>query len=94
MHQNHGLPTEPERSGRLPMLAVLWDELAGMHNCESFRREFQLELEHLDRFRNDYPKVSLRVLISILEATVIDAFRERFQREAIQMLRARLSRSN
>ncbi|MDB6134688.1 MAG: hypothetical protein JWM59_2931 [Verrucomicrobiales bacterium] len=76
------------------MLALLWDELAGSHNCGSFRQEFRSELEHLNRFRNDYPEASPGVLISILEARVIDAFRERFPREAILALRARLNCSN
>lgn len=94
MQRNQELPIETEQGGRLPMLAVLWDELAGIHNCASFRREFQPELEHLNRFRTDYPGVPPRVLIGMLEATVIDAFREKFPRDGIQALRARLNRSN
>ncbi|MDB6131950.1 MAG: hypothetical protein JWM59_193 [Verrucomicrobiales bacterium] len=94
MQLNHGLETDLEHGGSLPVLALLWDELAGSHNCGSFRQEFRSELEHLDRFQNDYPEIPARVLTGILEARVIDAFRKRFRREAMLALRARLNRSN
>ncbi|MDB6135219.1 MAG: hypothetical protein JWM59_3462 [Verrucomicrobiales bacterium] len=76
------------------MLAVLWDELADIHNCESFRQEFRPELEHLNRFQSDYPEVPPGLLISLLEKKVIDAFRERFPRNGILALRARLNCAN
>ncbi|MDB6132638.1 MAG: hypothetical protein JWM59_881 [Verrucomicrobiales bacterium] len=94
MQLNQGLDTDLEHGGSLPVLALLWDELAGSHNYGSFRQEFRSELEHLDRFQNDYPEIPARVLTGILEARVIDAFRERFPREAILALRARLNCSN
>ncbi|MDB6133053.1 MAG: hypothetical protein JWM59_1296 [Verrucomicrobiales bacterium] len=94
MQLNQGLDTDLEHGGSLPVLALLWDELAGSHNCGSFRQEFRPELEHLDRFRKDYPEIPAKLLISLLEKKVIDAIRERFPREGILALRARLNRSN
>ena len=76
------------------MLASLWDELADSHNGARFAEEFRTDLEHLSRFQNEFPKAPPIVLITLLEKKVIKAFREKFSREGIQALRARLNRSN
>ncbi|RYD30400.1 MAG: hypothetical protein EOP86_20050 [Verrucomicrobiaceae bacterium] len=94
MRHNHGLITDQRRGGRLRVLASLWDELAGSHNCAIFEEEFQADLEHLSRFQNEFPEASSTVLITLLERKVINAFRDKFSREGIQALRARLNHSN
>lgn len=94
MQQNRGSRTEFEEGTRLCMLAFLWDELAGRHNCRMFRQEFQADLDHLSRFQREFPEVSPAVLFTLLERKVMHGFKEKFSRKGIQALRARLNNSN
>lgn len=96
MQPNHrlGFNTGQGTWGWLGILAVLWNELAGSQCGASFGQEFRRDLEHLGRFQNDFPKAPPDVLIGLLEEKVIDTIRERFSRNGILMLRARLNRSN